>query len=347
MSLPYQQPGLTLSRATPNDATLVRALQQDLRALGYLRGVIDGAFGAGTESAVRALQFDLRNNRGVSRGGDGQAPVAMTDFNLLNGVPQVTTVNGVADQALIGCIAALLADSRVPKLPNATDPAGENAKVAVAIAHIRNGIAPSPFVLAILRQESGVRHFCVPAGANADNYIVVGFDHAVAANTDEITSRGYGVGQYTLFHHPPRAEEVTDLMCDPVHNVSRAYAELRDKFDHFVAGPADRAEDRTAEHPLLPLRPCKYAPSDARYMTDCRNCALATRKVTIVPGTPCCPGSASTYNTDQYYAIANYTGVPDRADFPCDWPYAVRRYNGAGPDSYHYQTRVLLNLLRD
>ena len=346
MNLSYQQPGLTLARTAANDAALVRALQRDLSALGYLRGVIDGAFGAGTESAVRALQHDLLNNRGTSRGGDGDAPVAMTDFNPADGAQRVSAVTGIADQALVGCIAALLADARVPKLPNASDPAGENAKVAAAIAQIRNGIAPSPFVLAILRQESGVRHFCVPSGGNDDNYIVVGFDHADAANTDDVTSRGYGVGQYTLFHHPPRAEEVADLMQDPARNVSRAYAELREKFDRFVAGPADRAEDRTAEHPLLPLRLCKYAPGDARYMADCRNCALATRKVTIAPGMPCCPGSASTYHADQYYAAAVYTGVPDRADFPCDWPYAVRRYNGAGQDSYHYQTRVLLNLLR-
>lgn len=346
MSVSYQQPGLTLARTKQNDAALVRALQQDLRALGYLRGSIDGAFGEGTEQAVRALQYDLLNNHGASRGGDGEAPVAMADFNTVNGVRQVGEVNGAADQALVGCIAALLNDVRVPKLPNATDPVGENAKVAAAIAQIRNGIAPSPFVLAILRQESGVRHFCVPAGANADNYIVVGFDHAVAADTDEITSRGYGVGQYTLFHHPPRAEEVADLMRDPAQNVSRAYSELREKFDRFVTGPSDRAEDRSAEHPLLPLRLCKYAPDDARYMADCRNCALATRKVNIAPGMACCSGSASSYHADQYYATASYQGVPDRADFPCDWPYAVRRYNGAGQDSYHYQTRVLLNLLK-
>lgn len=347
MSLAYQQAGLALARNRANDANLVRALQLDLRALGYLRGAIDGEFGEGTERAVRALQFDLLNNHGASRGGDGDAPVAMTDFNSADGAGWVAEVNGVADFALAGCIAALLADARVPKLPSAVDPVGENAKVARAIAQIRNHVAPSPFMLAILRQESGVRHFCVPAGANADSYIVVGFDHAVAANADEITSRGYGVGQYTLFHHPPRAEEVTDLMRDPAQNVSRAYAELREKFDRFVTGPSDRAEDRTAEHPLLPLRLCKYAPDDARYMADCRNCALAARKVSIAPGMPCCAGSESRYHPDQYYATASYQGVPDRADFPCDWPYAVRRYNGAGQDSYHYQTRVLLNLLND
>ena len=36
--------------------------------------------------------------------------------------------------------------------------------------------------------------------------------------------------------------------------------------------------------------------------------------------------------------------LPDRAEFPCDWPYAARRYNGDGLDSYHYQTQVLQRL---
>ena len=132
MSLAYQQPGLTLARAQQNDASLVRALQLDLRALGYLRGSIDGEFGEGTERAVRALQFDMLNNHGTSRGGDGDAPVAMADFNLVGGVRQVAAVTGVVDQLLVGCIARLLADARVPKLPNAADPVGEVGDVLSA-----------------------------------------------------------------------------------------------------------------------------------------------------------------------------------------------------------------------
>ena len=36
--------------------------------------------------------------------------------------------------------------------------------------------------------------------------------------------------------------------------------------------------------------------------------------------------------------------MPIRARFECDWPYAVRLYNGGGMDSFHYQAQVLLNL---
>jgi hypothetical protein len=36
--------------------------------------------------------------------------------------------------------------------------------------------------------------------------------------------------------------------------------------------------------------------------------------------------------------------VPDRAKLGCDWPYAVRRYNGSGVNSYHYQYQVLQRL---
>ena len=41
----------------------------------------------------------------------------------------------------------------------------------------------------------------------------------------------------------------------------------------------------------------------------------------------------------------SYTAVPIRKNIGCDWPYAVRRYNGAGMNSYHYQVKVLKNVL--
>jgi hypothetical protein len=148
-----------------------------------------------------------------------------------------------------------------------------------------------------------------------------------------------------LFHHPPRLQELQDFILDPVGNVSKGLQELRHKFDRFVVGPDSSCDDRRVEHPLLSLRLCRYTPADKRYMRDCGNCASAVRKLDIARGTPVYSGAALSYQPDQYYSSCSYGGVPDRAEFPCDWPYAVRRYNGGGVDSYHYQTRVLMNLL--
>src|SRR5215831_6004483 len=96
---PYQQPDLILGHGRPNDPLLVRALQVDLRALGYLARGIDGDFGNLTERAVKALQLDLMHNSGA--GTDGDAPLAMTTFNRdQQGQPLITAADGVVDQTL-------------------------------------------------------------------------------------------------------------------------------------------------------------------------------------------------------------------------------------------------------
>jgi peptidoglycan hydrolase-like protein with peptidoglycan-binding domain len=344
VTLAYRKPGLTLRNDPSADPVLTKLLQRDLRALGYLRRGIDGVFGPGTEKAVRALQYDLINNFGDSRGDDGRAPVAIADYNIVGGVRQVSTVSGVVDEASAACIEAMLADAKFPKLPFSTHPAADNATIADTIASMRNGVAPAPFLVAMLKQESGGQHFAVPQGANEDDFIVVGLDHQQNADADHVTSRGYGVGQYTLFHHPPRPDEVVDFISDPVRNVGKAFTELRGKFDRFVIG-ASGADDHAAEHPLRSLTLCKYKTNDPRYMSDCRNCALQAGKVDVSSGTPVFRGSQTVFRADQYYPTATYSGVPDRAAFACDWPYAMRRYNGGGLDSYHYQMRVLTNLL--
>ena len=79
-------------------------------------------------------------------------------------------------------------------------------------------------------------------------------------------------------------------------------------------------------------------------MTDCAKCAKAVPKLSINVGTPVYAGASIVYAPTKYYASALYPAVPDRSKFPCDWPYAVRRYNGSGVNSFHYQTRVLMNL---
>jgi len=350
MPRPYQQPGLQISQEAPGDPVLVRALQRDLRALGYLGRGIDGAFGDGTRRALRSLQYDLLYNRGQSSGGDGNAPMAIADFNGLaqsGGGAAVTAINGVLDQDLAACIDRILTSPAITPLPESADPAAQNAAAMQAIRAMTGQPAPAPFIAAMVRQESGGQHFRVPTPSDHDSFITVGLDRNDRQQPDRITSRGYGIGQYTLFHHPPRAPEVQDIMLDPVRNVSKAFAELRQKFDRYVAGPDDHADDRAEEHALLPLRLCRFQPNDTRYMRDCAACAAAAGKLEVRRGTPAYAGASLRYQPDQYYPSASYSGVPNRADFLCDWPYAARRYNGSGNDSFHYQTRILLNLLQE
>jgi hypothetical protein len=124
----------------------------------------------------------------------------------------------------------------------------------------------------------------------------------------------------TLFHHPPSKAEFEGLLADPAGNLRAAIGLLREKFDQFVNGAttATRADDRVAEIGTGPLRLCRYAPEDPRHMAACRECVAAA---------------------------GLQDGVPNRARVGCDWPYAVRRYNGSGPQSYQYQARVLGRLL--
>ena len=98
--------------------------------------------------------------------------------------------------------------------------------------------------------------------------MVVGLDRN-APGEPAITSRGYGVGQYTLFHHPPTPDEVRDVILDPCANVQKSIRELAAKFAGFLNGAtrATRADDRLADAGSGPLRLCRYAPGDPRYMT--------------------------------------------------------------------------------
>lgn len=165
----------------------IKDLQRDLRQLGYLKTGIDGVFGPGTAGAVKALQHDLLTNDGRSRGGDGNAPVRILDYNH----GRVVQATGVFDQPLGECMADMLDDPRFPKLPFTSDPAAENRKALVALAALPSLEVPLPFLLAVLAQESDLCHFCVPTHKNDDNFIVVGLD-TNASEKHIITSRGCG-----------------------------------------------------------------------------------------------------------------------------------------------------------
>ena len=343
--LSYQQPGLVLRRGGAGaSAQQVRDLQRDLRRLGYLARGIDGDFGGLTELAVKGLQYDLLRNTGA--GSDGAAPVKLTDFNR----GRVTAITGEVDQNVVACLADIFDGGQVPTLPSAPDPRQQNQQIAAQIAAMPSSVVPIPFLEAIFLQESNLQHFNEPGPGDDDTFITLGLDRNVTDQPHIITSRGYGVGQYTLFHHPPQSTEINDFMLDVSGNLRRAVTELKEKFDGFVNGPADTADDRIADFGGGPLRACKYSPTDGRFMTDCKQCLLDAGQQDIVKRvTPFFTGSAGVFVSTQYYDMdrdaAVYRAVPVRAHIGCDWPYAVRRYNGSEINSYHYQVRIFKHLL--
>jgi hypothetical protein len=308
--------------------------------LGYHGGDLTGLWGAFLDRAVAALRWDLTHPR------DTPAIAAFNENDAVAAAP--ATGLCAVEPALAEMIATLVDEPAFHMTPASTEAAADNARAWAAVRAMRTGVAPTPFLAAIFRQESGGRHYAVPSPNNPDSFVVLGLDHDDDAAPERITSRGYGLGQHTLFHHPPSAAELAGVISDPVQNARGAFHDLRQKFDHEVVAPGrlgEGADDRRAEHPLLPLRLCKHAPSDPRYLADCKVCAEAVRKVNIAPGQPVYPGATLAWAPTARYAAAVYQGVPDRAEFLCDWPYAVRRYNDSGLDSYHYQARVLGDLL--
>jgi peptidoglycan hydrolase-like protein with peptidoglycan-binding domain len=341
--LSYNIEGLVIEMGgTKGTEEQIRDIQRDLRRLGYLKAGIDGKFGRVTELAIKALQYDLLQNDGRSQRDDGDAPVRVLDYNR----GRVVAVTGVVDQALAACIADILGDPEFPNLHKAEDPKAENNKILDSLKKLASQPVPIPFLVAILRQESGLKHFNEPKKNDEDTYITVGLDKN-ATEKYIITSRGYGVGQYTLFHHPPKKEEMKDFMFDVGKNVQKAVKELRYKFDNFVNGTTTgtRADDRISEYGNGPLRCCKYLPEDPPYMKGCKQCMIDAGQKDIAEGTSVFKGSSIKFVSTDYYKKASYPSVPIRKNIACDWPYAARRYNGAGINSYHYQTIVLKNVL--
>ena len=343
-SLSYRQPRLVLEKGGRNvSERQIKDLQQDLRRLGYLKSGIDGKFGNLTQRAVKSLQHDLLYNDGKSTGNDGSAPVMVLDYNR----KRVVDVTGIVDQDIVACVSDMLEDPDFPLLPKADNPKRENNMIANKIAGMSSQKVPIPFLMAILKQESGMKHFLEPNPGDEDTYITVGLD-TNSSRKHIITSRGYGLGQYTLFHHPPKSEEIGDFMLDVGKNLTKAINELKYKFDNFVNGSTSgtRADDRQVEYGNGPLRICKYAIEDPHYLKNCKQCLENASVEEIRVGvTPFYEGCSHRFQITQYYKKQIYHDVPVRKNIGCDWPYAMRRYNGSGVNSYHYQVRVLKHLL--
>ncbi len=220
----YKKSGLILKRgSTTASKSQIKDLQRALRQLGYLFRWIDGGFGRGTERVVKALQHDLLNNFGSQN--DGEAPVSIIDYNK----GRVIDVTDVVDQKLAQCISDMLDDKKYLKLPFPENPKDANREVITQFDALTSTDVPLPFLKAIFKQESNLKHFYVPRDADEDNYIVVGMG-TNAGEKHIITSRGYGLGQFTLFHHPPKNSEVKKFRVGIRGNISKAIEELRDKF---------------------------------------------------------------------------------------------------------------------
>src|SRR5262249_57401604 len=131
-------------------------------------------------------------------------------------------IHGSVSKAAADCIAAPLAADAYPKVPNAADAAAANAAAVQLITNAPSTVAPTPFTLAMFRQESNLQHYRVPSGANSDNFVTLGLDTKFPEQQNRVTSRGYGLGQFTIFHHPPRPAQVAHFILDPAPNVAKA-----------------------------------------------------------------------------------------------------------------------------
>jgi tetratricopeptide (TPR) repeat protein len=224
--LSYRRPGLFLRMGVAAAEQQIRDLQRDLRQLGYLKNGIDGRFGPGTKLAVKSLEYDLLENQGI--GSDGPAPVRVVDYNR----GRVSVVSGEVNQALAACIGDMLEDNKFPKLPRSDNPVQENQRITQQVGRLQSKTAPIPFLMAIFQQESGLKHFIEPSGRDEDSFVSIGLDRN-KGQQHIVTSRGYGLGQYTLFHHPPRLEEVTGFIQNAAGNIQKAARELRESRDRL------------------------------------------------------------------------------------------------------------------
>jgi hypothetical protein len=185
--LSYNKQGLVMKRGGDGTSiTQIKDLQRDLRQLGYLPSGIDGEFGKVTELAVKSLQYDLLQNDGRSTRQDGNASVRILDYNR----GRIVQITGEVTQTLASCISDMLDDANLPLLPKVDDPKAENNNLITVMRNLPSTTVPIPFLMGVLRQESGLKHYHEPKANDEDTFITVGFD----TNANEkyiITSRGW------------------------------------------------------------------------------------------------------------------------------------------------------------
>jgi hypothetical protein len=307
-------------------------LQFDLRALGYHAGEISGSWGLALDAAIRAIRHDLTH--------PSHAP-QVAAFNREGRVRTAAQGGASAvEPALAACIAAMVDVGGVPQLPRSAEPAADNRRAVEAIARYAAGLAPAPFLGALLRAMGFRRHFREPVLGNVDDFIEMRPHRDDPAAPDHVTSRAYGLGALRLDHHPPSAGEVTDCLLEPDSSARDAVARLASAFGSAVPG-----EERRSEWPISSPRPCVYRPTDPRHLSDCRRCAQKAKVRTIRFGSPVHPGARLVWGPTARHPNPP-PPTPDRTEFPCDWPYAARVFAGEGLEAHHARASALIDLAR-
>jgi hypothetical protein len=259
---------------------------------------------------------------------------------------RIKKVTGIVDKNLVQIIQSMLeaSDEEFFKVPYTKTRKEINQKAIQLLNQqedkiISQGVPPT-FIKAILKQETGMAHYDI------DGFVYVGCDET--SPTYVYKSRGWGMGQYTITHHPPTIKEAEEFINNPVNNIAKVVKELKEKFDLYIVSnsPAQRADERmgflreSSKHKYIigksrgnsPLIACKYEKSSPKYMKDCINCVKNARR-------------EDEWYGDLRWHKSSHKNVPVWSDIPCDWPVAVRRYNGSGPNSFAYRAEILWHIL--
>ncbi len=274
--------------------------------------------------AVKSVKHDLVNT-----------PFLESNFN--NG--KISSVDDRIDLAFVSILEDMRNDSRVGVVYRVGGFDRENSLIRGSLDSFNTEYFPVPLSKAILYEETGLKWY------RKDGYPTVGLDYNDKKISHRITSRGLFLSQRTFFSYPIQQSELdgfnsldTDMRFFSSH--------LRSKYNNFVVSNkvASRDDLRHFSFGGSKLRGCKYDSSDARYMKDCKNCVFSLNKRTYVEGDRLAKGSGWKFRKTKYHRRDVYKSMPDFKEFPCDYLFAIRRYNGGGINSFHYLMQVLEHL---
>lgn len=297
------------------------SLEEYLRSLMFIKQIKKNNTDD-VKKGIKALQFELRNNPSLSHFGyEGK-------------------IDGVESPELLNIVEKMWEDPSIPVVSKVNNPDQANDQISSIMKTSLSKVFPNPLALAVLKQETHWKWF------RSDGYPTVGLDFNNKSQPYVITSRGLFLSQRTIFNYPFPQESLDsfDSVSEDLKFVINA---LDLKYKRYVVSADVRARDdlRFKSFGDQPLRGCKYEQSDERFMKDCKNCVWSGKLKDYKEGKSLIdvPGKW-VLKPSIYHRNKDYLGYPDYEDFPCDYVYAIRRYNGSGVNSFHYLMRVLDHL---